>query len=104
MYVYAGHETTVQPESITTTLPVIYTTQNGPGSTTGTATGATTAQWYNSNGELEWQQDANGYLTYYGYDSVSGVLLETIQNVNSNTSLPAGFFRPRAGSSRPQTV
>ena len=81
-YAYTWYATGTAAETITTTQPVVSTAQNGSG------VAATTVAWYDADGNLVWSQDARGYLTYNEYDPVTGLLMETIQNVNSSTTLP----------------
>ena len=72
---------TLQPDWVVTTQPQVDSGLGGTGVT------PTTIDWYNYQGELQWEEDPNGFLTYYSYDS-AGNVSEMIQNVNSNIELP----------------
>ena len=72
----------LQPESVVTTLPAVPTTENGTG------TGAATTAWYDREGNLTWSQDADGFLTLNQYDATTGLLMETVRNVDTG-HLPA---------------
>ena len=63
---------TIQEEI--TAQPVISAPQNGSGSA------AQTIDWYNSLGQLEWEKDGNGSVTYDSYDPSSN-LVTTIQDI-----------------------
>ena len=67
-----------------TTLPAVTTGENGSGKTTATY------QYYDQNsGNLTWEMDANGYLTYNVYDSLTGRLETTYTDVNTNQRPPS---------------
>ena len=91
-YAYTWYPGTLQEQTVTATLPVVTPVENGSG------VAATTADWDNSQGNVVWSEDANGYLTCYGYDPVSGLLTEMIHNVNSSTTLPSGVSLPTGWS------
>lgn len=88
---YAG---TLQPKTVVTTQPLVGNGENGTPQQNGTGTAAKTIDYYDQQGNLAWSEDANGYLTYNDYDSTTGLLLETIANVNSTTVLPSGVSLP----------
>jgi RHS repeat-associated protein len=95
-YSYTWFAGTAQEESVTTTLPVITTAQNGSG------TANTTTTVYNQFGQACWTMDPNGYISYSQYDPLTGGVVEQIQDVNtSNTSdfynLPSGWTTPAGG-------
>ena len=75
-----------QVEQETTILPIVPTSQNGPGGTTPW----TEQEFFDASGNLIWEKDADGNLSCNGYDPVTGLLSETIQNVNATTTLPSG--------------
>ena len=77
---YSG---TFQPESIVTTLPAVPTTENGTGAA------AKTVDWYDQEGNLAWSEDGNGYFTLKQYDAKTGLLMETVQNVDTTHLPPA---------------
>ena len=74
---------------MTTVLPIVSTTQNGPGGTTPW----TTEEYFDPSGEVVWQKDEDGYLTYNAYDSVTGLVTETIADAGSGSGLtpPSGW-------------
>ena len=67
-----------QVQQETTALPIVTTAQNGPGGTTHW----TEKEVFDASGDLIWQEDADGNLTYNAYDSVTGLLTETIADVS----------------------
>ena len=90
-YNYTWFSGTVREQSVTVSLPVISSGQNGPGSAdVGTV-------FFDSNGKPIWTKDADGYLTYTAYDTATGAIIETINNdVNTGTTgdysaLPTGW-------------
>ena len=66
--------------SMTTTLPVVGSSENGTGAA------AQTTDVYNSYGQLVWSMDGNGAISYTQYDPASGAVIEQIQDVNLNPS------------------
>jgi YD repeat-containing protein len=86
-YTYTWYANSPQEKTVVTTLPVVSTTQNGSGLT------AQTVDFYDSEGNLTWSQDADGYLTLNQYDATTGLLMETVQNVNTS-SLPPAIANP----------
>ncbi|MFO0935124.1 MAG: RHS repeat-associated core domain-containing protein [Gemmataceae bacterium] len=93
-YTWLG--STAQPASITTTLPTVTTAQNGPN----TATLSTVV--FDSIGRPIWSRDAAGYLSYTAYDSATGAVVKTINDVNTAntgdfTNLPSGWSTPSGG-------
>jgi uncharacterized delta-60 repeat protein/RHS repeat-associated protein len=73
-----------QPEVVTTSLPIISTSQNGPGGTSA----STEVDYYNPEGQLIWQVDPNGNISYTGYDPATGAVVQSIQDVNpASTSI-----------------
>ena len=92
-YAYAWHDlpgtSTVsdQPHIVTTNLPTPPTGQNGP--TSGT-------QWqtlavFDPFGNEIWYVDADGYITLNQYNTVTGLLMETVANVNTSATLPSAI-------------
>jgi RHS repeat-associated protein len=99
-YSYTWDGSTLQPAVITTSLPAITTAQNG----SGTADVSATA--YDSYGRPVWQQDADGYISYTGYDTATGAVIESIADVNTSdtgdlvdetAALPSGWSTPSGG-------
>ena len=96
-YSYTFFSGTTQIQSETTTLPTITTSQNGSGSANSTTT------YYNQYEQAIWTKDENGYLTYTTYDSETGAVTETIQDMNTAdtsefSNLPSGGKTPTGGS------
>jgi len=77
-YSYTYYSGTLQPESIVTTLPVVYSQQNGSG------VAAKTVDFYDANGNLTWTKDGRGFLTENIDDPTSGLLMESIQDVDTS--------------------
>ena len=76
-----------QPHILTTNLPTPATSQNGP--TSGT-------QWqtlaiFDPFGNEIWYVDADGYITLNQYNTVTGLLMETVANVNTSATLPSAI-------------
>ncbi len=69
-------------QSETTILPAVSTAEKGTG------TSATTIAWFDMHGYQTWSQDANGFLSLNQYDATTGLLMETVANVNTS-SLPS---------------
>ena len=95
-YSYTWFSGTVQEQSVTTTLPVISTAENGSG------TAHTTAAWYNIYGQPTWSMDADGYIDYAAYDPATGAVVKTIADVNTQdtgdfSGLPTGWTTPAGG-------
>ena len=86
---------TLQPQEVDTTDPVVTSDQNGSNAA------ATTADYYNADGELAWSRDGRGILTAYGYDPVTGALAEEIDDANTSDPNPNVSPRPSGWSSLP---
>lgn len=92
-----------QPQSITTTYPPITTTQNGPASSnTDTAHADVEVDWLNNYGQVVWQKNGDGFLSYTNYDLATGAVVKQISDVNTaDTSdfsgLPTGWTTPTGG-------
>ncbi len=91
---------TTQMLSMQTTLPVIGTAQNGPG------TAATTTTFYDQYGRSIWTMDAGGFIGYTAYDQATGAVIKTIQDVKidaqhapdyDNQTPPTGWMTPANG-------
>jgi len=70
----------VAVESETTTLPVVTTAQNG------SDVANTESQYFDANGNLQWQEDGNGRWIYNHYDPVTGLVSYTIQDISAGTA------------------
>ena len=95
-YGYTFYSGTNQINQMTTTLPTISSTENGPG------TAAVMTTVYDSDGRVIWTKDAQGYITYTQYDPTTGYVDKTIQDVNTAdtgdfSNLPAGWSTPSGG-------
>lgn len=95
-YSYTWFSGTDQVQSLTTTLPTIASTQNGP-NTTDTETVV-----YNRYGFPVWTKDARGFIQYNAFDIATGSLVKHIDDVNTtNTTdfvnLPSGWSTPSGG-------
>ena len=97
----------LQAQEVTTTLPAVTDGSNGTVNQNGSGTSATTDDYYNSAGELTWQMDERGYLTYYVYDSVTGLLTESVEDVSTSSlpaALPGGWAAPAAANPNGQNL
>ena len=61
--------------------PIVSTDENGPGS----SLPAITTTVYDLDGRVVWTQDANGSIGYMGYDDATGAVVQSIEDVNTNT-------------------
>ncbi len=76
------HTVGTQVKRKTTTLPAIPTAQNGPGG----ATGATIEEWFDEDGNVTWQKDERGVITYFKHQTDLNVLEQRIDDVDMNGS------------------
>src|SRR5262249_28987667 len=82
--------------SAAVSLPVISSSQNGPGS-------ADTSTVVNdSYGRPVWRKDADGFIVYTAYDSATGAVVKTITDVDTThttdfANLPSGWSTPSGG-------
>ena len=97
-YSYTWFPGELRIQSQTTSLPVVSTAHNGPG----TADVETT--FYDVYGNAIWTKDPDGYLEYTEYDPGTGAVtklivdLQTTNTSDYNTAtLPAGWSTPFAG-------
>jgi hypothetical protein len=95
-YAYTWFSGTIQPESVTTTLPVVTTAQNGSGSANSSVFVS------DARGRTIWEKDEAGYINYYEYDDVTGGTLKTIRDVDTTqtstfSNLPSGWSTPSGG-------
>jgi RHS repeat-associated protein len=93
------------PQSITTTLPLIGTSQNGPGGTSYDVG----IQYFDSRGRPSWEKNGDGFINYTGYDTASGAVTETITDVNASSmglpsGLPSGWSTPTGGGKNLTTL
>ncbi len=95
-FTYTWFTDSTQEQSETVSLPVVGSDQNGPG----TADVSTT--YFNIYGEPIWTKDAGGFLTYTAYDTATGAVVETIDDVNTcvtsdYSNKPSGWHTPTGG-------
>ena len=81
---YVYYPNSVQPTSVTTTLPAVSDLQNGSQSE---GAGTMTFAFYDLEGNLTWSMGGDGYIGLNQYDATTGLLMETVENVNT-ASLP----------------
>jgi RHS repeat-associated protein len=84
--------------SIVTALPAVLSTENGSGSS------ATITDVYDADGNVEWQRDGNGYISYFAYDVATNGLLKSITDVKTcdtasfaPATVPSGLSTPAGG-------
>ena len=96
--VSGGTAASLQARQQTTTLPAISAAQNGPG-----GMGVMRTEWYNSLGQLTWQMDERGRVTYSNHDPITGSLTQAILDISSSAasslSPPSGWTIPSDGLS-----
>jgi hypothetical protein len=92
---YTWFAATVQMQSMTTTRPVISSSQNGSG------VADQEASYFDAYGRQIWHMDGDGFIDYTSYDPATGAVVKTITDVDttpaagtSRTCRPAGP-RPR---------
>jgi YD repeat-containing protein len=95
-YAYTWQTNTVQVQSVTTTLPTVATTHNGPG----VADTATT--FFDNYGRPIWFMDGDGFITYTQYDPGTGAVTKSIRDVDTTQTgefqnLPSGWSTPSGG-------
>src|SRR5262249_35087985 len=95
-FAYTWFSSSAQVQSVTATLPVISSTQNGPG----TADTATVVD--DSYGRPIWSKDGDGFINYTAYDPATGAVVKTITDVDTSrtgdfTGLPSGWSTPSGG-------
>jgi len=95
-YTYTWFSGTTRQESKTTSLPVISSSQNGPGSAD------TNVVYFDVYARPIWTKDGDGFLGYIAYDTPTGAVTKTILDVNTSntsdfTSLPSGWSTPSGG-------
>ena len=78
-YTFYDSSTHQQLKTKTTTLPTVSTGQNGSGVAT------TRSEYYDNLGRLRWTQDGEGYINYYSYHPVMGMLAYQAVDVNPSS-------------------
>lgn len=76
-YTYTWFGTTAGIESLTVTLPVVTSGQNGPGTADASVT------YFDSYGRPIWHKDGDGFLHYTAYDQGTGAVIKTITDVDT---------------------
>lgn len=93
-YAYAFHAGTNAVKTMTTTLPVVSSGQNGSG------VASTSNVAFDIDGRLVWMKDAAGTISFMQYDPATGGLVKTIADVDTDLagsltpSLPSGWSNP----------
>ena len=95
-YAYSWYAGTTQILSLTESPPIVTAGENGPG------TRDTVTHVYDGVGREVWTRDADGFLTYTQYDTETGAVVKTIQDVSTTRTadfrnLPAGWSTPAGG-------
>jgi len=95
-YSYTWYSGTAQEQSVTTTLPTITTAENGSN------TANTTVTVYDTFGNVQWTQDANGFIDYAQTDPLTGAVVKSITDVDTTqtstfTNLPSGWTTRSGG-------
>ena len=93
-YVFAPGTTRILSQR--TTLPVVSTTQNGPG------TADISDRVFDSAGREIWSRDADGFLQFTRYDPRTNAVIQRIVDVDTSRTadfqdLPAGWITPTRG-------
>ena len=87
---------TIQPESVTVTLPTVTTAQNGSNSANAMT------MFADERGRTIWSKDEGGFINHYAYDDVTGGMTKSIVDVDTSqtstfTNLPSGWSTPSGG-------
>ena len=98
-YTYSWFSNSAQMESMTVERPIVTTDQNGPGG----STRDTDITFFDSYGRMIWHKDAENHLTYTAYDPLTGAVVKTITDVDTDltsdfTGLPSGCSSARAAA------
>ncbi len=93
---YTWQGTTAEPQTVTTTRPVVSSSQDGPG------TADTSTVSLDAYGRTVWAKDADGFLSYVAYDQATGAVTKMIADVDTThtsdfTGLPSGWSTPSGG-------
>jgi RHS repeat-associated protein len=88
------HLTTYRYNTGGATMPLeIITTQTTPTASQNgspTAVAATTLEFYDPNGNLSWEEDPDGNISYWNYDLATGAVIQSVTNIDKSTfSVPA---------------
>jgi RHS repeat-associated protein len=98
-YAYTWFTGTTQMQSATVTYPIIGTTQNGPGGTTGDQETVV----FDAYGRPVWTKDADGFINYTQYDPGTGAVVKTVTDVDTSLTgefteaPPTGWTTPPGG-------
>src|SRR5258707_12128510 len=93
---YTFFSGTNQIQSLSVSLPVISSSQNGPG------TADSSTIFYDASERPIWTKDADGFLNYTAYDQATGAVVKTIKDVDTTrtgdfSNLPTGWTTPTGG-------
>ncbi len=96
LFAYTYVSSTNSIASITATLPTVTTAQDG----SGIANSLTTV--YDTYGRPVWSKDQAGFITYTQYDTATGAVIKTINDVDTTqtstfANLPSGWSTPSGG-------
>jgi RHS repeat-associated protein len=102
-YAYTWFTGTTQMQSEAVSLPVISSSQNGPG------TADTTTTFFDTQQRPIWTKDPDGFLNYVAYDAVTGAVTKTITDVDTTQTsdfqnLPTGWSTPSGGGLHLKTL
>ena len=97
-YGYDWYPSTVAVQSVMQFLPTVSAAEHGAGS----SIAGTTTVCYDLLGRPVWTRDAAGFITYTAYDNVTGAVVKTITDVDTDhtgdfTGLPTGWSTPTGG-------
>jgi len=87
-YTYAWYDNSLQIKEQVTTLPAVSTQHNGSGANT------TRMEWFDSKGNLTWSMDELQRVRYSQYDTLTGQLTRTIEDIDSTTATSLGLTVP----------
>ncbi len=107
-YAYAWYSGTNAIKTRTTTKPLVATGQNGPGG----SANDTIVEYFDTFGHVIWTKDADGYITYNGYDILNGAIIQTVTDADtsasgdflSTDSVPVGLSSPSGTRLRLKSV
>ncbi len=94
-FITSGADSTNAIASITSTLPGVDESHNGPG----TANPDTSTVVFDQFGRTIWTMDAEGYINYTEYDQLTGAVAKSITDVNTSLTSdePSGWVTPAGG-------
>ncbi|HEX8911045.1 MAG TPA: RHS repeat-associated core domain-containing protein [Humisphaera sp.] len=92
-FAYTWFSGTVQPQTVTTTLPTVTTAQNGSNAAAAVVT------VLDPYGRPVWMRDADGFISYTEYDAATGAVTKAIADVATSlvSNEPSGWTTPAGG-------